>query len=489
MASRNLRGWVHRICVVAAVIGIAALPLTAAAGTASTTMGAVFLRKIPSAILNDQTNSMSVGADSAGGMHAVFANSYTDTNGNYNAYYDYCAPGQDCAMVANWARVTLLTVASADTIMDATQLAVDAQGRPRVVIVTSDSGGAFMYHYYYDACDSGCTSLANWHIAEVADGTSCCLTFIFDGNKHFFALDPQGRPRFIVDNGVNYEYHSCNLACIGAGSWITLTLNGTSSTDGSNTPALAFNSTGQPRMLAPLQDESFHTNLMYWECNTNDCGTNAGSWSTAAMVSPISGLAATYSSLRITHTGQPRFAYYGVPTGTAETLYYYWCHSACTTASNWTFSSVGLVPAENFETSGQEPDLALDGQDHPHLSFQSLDTTLGNGLGYAWCSLNCESGSGSWQSLLADSNSQLDSDWNRLPPAGCSSSAWIGANRSALVLDSAGNARMGYDAEHYSSGCADPGLNGQDYRSVRFVYFHSDTLPGPNRLYLPLAIK
>jgi len=486
MASLSLTRWLRWLSVVAAAIGMVLLPLTATAGVASTTTGAVFLRKLPSAILNDQTNSMSVGADGAGGMHAAFANSYTDTNGNFNAYYDYCAPGQDCAVAANWARVNLLTVASADTIMDATQLAVDAQGHPRVLIVTSDSGGAFMYHYYYDACDSGCTNLANWHIAEVADGTSCCLTFIFDGNKHFFALDPQGRPRFIVDNGVNYEYHSCNSACIGAGSWITLTLNGTSSTDGSNTPALAFNSTGQPRMLAPVQDGSFQTNLNYWECDTSDCSTNANSWATVPLVSPISGLAAAYSSLRITQTGQPRFAYYGVPTGTAETLYYYWCHSACTSGGNWHFSDVGLVPAASFETSGQEPDLALDSQDHPRLSFQTLDHTLGNGLGYAWCDLNCESGLATWQSLLADSNDQLNADWNRVSALGCTNRGWIGAHRSALALDTAGNPRIGYDAEHV---CGDLGTSGRDYESVRFVYFHDGTAPGPHRLYLPLAIK
>jgi hypothetical protein len=71
---------------------------------------------------------MSVGVDAAGGLHAAFANFSTDTGGNYHAYYDYCAPGLDCANAANWTLVTLLTVASSTTIMDATQLALDPQG-------------------------------------------------------------------------------------------------------------------------------------------------------------------------------------------------------------------------------------------------------------------------------------------------------------------------------------------------------------------------
>jgi hypothetical protein len=247
------------------------------------------------------------------------------------------------------------------------------------------------------------------------------------------------------------------------------------------------NCAGQPRLLAPLQDNSLNTNLIYWVCDANDCATNASSWSNVALVSPISGLQATYSSLRMTHSGagEPRFAYYGTPDGSAESLYYCWCHSTCTSAGNWHFSSLGLVPAAGFETSGQEPDLALDSQDHPRLSFQTLDHTMGNGLGYGWCDVSCESGSPTWQKALADPNSQLNVDWNRVE-AGCTGGTWIGGYRSAVTLDAAGNPRIGYDAQHTSTGC--PGFD-QDYRSVRFVYFRGSTLPGPYRLYLPLLRK
>jgi hypothetical protein len=258
---------------------------------------------------------------------------------------------------------------------------------------------------------------------------------------------------------------------------------------GANTPALAFNAADKPRLLAPVQDpDTFQTNLIYWECDTNDCGTNANSWTTVPIVSSfISGSPASYSSLRLTHTGEPRFAYYGILG--SETLFYFWCHSACTNGAHWSHSSVGLVPAAGFNTSGQEPDLALDSQDHPRLSFQTLDNALGNGLGYARCDLNCESGSPTWQTLLADSNHQLNADWNRLPPGGCLYSSWIGAHRSALALDTAGNPRIGYDAEHYSGQCAIPSLDGVDYTSVRFVYFPGSTPPSVHRLYLPLTRK
>jgi hypothetical protein len=128
-------------------------------------------------------------------------------------------------------------------------------------------------------------------------------------------------------------------ASASAGNWSSLTLNGKSDTSsGDNTLALAFNWTSQPRLLAPVQDNTFATNLNYWECNTSDCSTNANSWTTVLLDSPISGLAATYSSLRLTHSGEPRFAYYGILG--SETLFYFWCSSACTNGAHWSHSSV-----------------------------------------------------------------------------------------------------------------------------------------------------
>jgi len=480
--------WAALAALLLATGALGAWPLLGA--QAAVAAGAVFVRAMPTAILNDQTHSMSVGVDSAGGMHAAFVNASTDTNGDYHAYYDYCAPGADCGSAAHWTLVNLMTISSSVTIMEESQLAVNAQGHPRLIIVTTDNGDPFMDHYSYAACDSACTNRANWTITDVADTDSGVNVFIGQANKHFFALDPQGRPRFVLDNGTNYVYNVCNSGCANKANWSALTLNGPSDTGtGYNTPALAFNASGQPRMLAPISTGFFQSDLHYWECSANDCATNADSWTDVAVISPFSGDAAAYSSLRLTHTGQPRFAYYGKPGGAAETLYYYSCNSACTTGAHWSHTSIGLAPEADFNSSGQEPDLALDSQDEPRLSFQTLDNTLGHGLGYAYCNQGCEAGGTSWQKRVADSNDQLNADWNRLPPAGCTFSSWIGGYRSSLVLDKAGNPRIGYDAQHFSGNCLDPGLVGSDYTTVRFVFFPGTSVPGPYRLYLPLSLR
>jgi hypothetical protein len=453
---------------------------------ASVTAGALFLRKGSDANFNDQTNSISVAVDAAGGMHAAFANLSDDSFGNYHAYYDTCAPALDCANVANWTLVSLLSVPSATGYMEETQLALNAQGRPRILIVSGDSGGSFLDHYHYAECDSGCTSSANWTVTDAAD-FSASNTLIYNGNKHRFALDPQGRPRFVVDDGFHYVYVFCHSACTSTANWSTLTLNGLSGTSsGSNTPALAFNATGQPRLLAPLTDPTtFVINLAYGECNSSDCSTNADSWTSAPLISPMSAGDAVYSALRLTSTGQPRFAYYGALTTAAETLYYFRCNSACTNKANWGFSSIGLAPASGYNSSGNEPDLALDSQNRPRLSFRTLDNTLGQGLGYAWCNTNCQSPGASWQKVLADRNDQLYTDWSRPPRAGCTTSLWIGGYRSSLALDAAGNPHIGYDADHYSTNCGD-GSSGQDYRAVRFVYFPAVS---SYRVYLPMILK
>ena len=100
------RRWVWVGAVV--LLGLAGA-LGAYRAQASSTAGALFLRKNVNAGSSDQTNSISVGVDPAGGMHAGFVNYSTDNSGNYHAYYEFCAAGADCANAANWSLVNLLT--------------------------------------------------------------------------------------------------------------------------------------------------------------------------------------------------------------------------------------------------------------------------------------------------------------------------------------------------------------------------------------------
>jgi hypothetical protein len=458
---------------------------------ASTTAGAVFLREAPDAnSSSNQTNSISVGVDAAGGMHASFTTVSEDSGGNHHAYYDFCAAGADCATTANWTMVTLLTVDADTTFMHGAQLQVNAQGDPRLVIMTGDREDPYLDHYYYAACDSGCTSQANWTVVEASQAFIGANTFISSGNKHFFALDHQGRPRFIVDNGNNYVYVFCNSGCTTAANWDELELNGVSGGSlGFNTAALAFNSTGHPRMVAPATDQkTFYADLHYWECNANDCATNADSWTNGPIIEEMNGEQAVYSSLRLTSTGQPRFGYYGTFSSDENTLFYMWCNTGCTNAANWTHRSVGLVPAHDFDRAGQNPDLALDANDNPRLAFQALEESLGSGLGYAWCDEDCEAAGATWEAAVIDSNDQMNADWNR-DPFGCGFNSWVGGYRLSLVLAADGSPRIGHDVQHFISQCAVPSIEGVDYVAVRFVYLPEEALPSEHVVYVPLVSR
>jgi hypothetical protein len=481
--------WVGAVAAVL-LAGAAGVSLAHPAAPASPTAGAVFLLEVPGSSTANQTNSISIGLDPAGGMHAGFTTISPDGSGNHHAYYDFCAAGADCATTANWTRVTLLTVDSDTTLMHGGQLQVNAQGDPRMVIITGDRDDPYLDHYHYAACDSGCTSFANWTVVDVAQAGLGGNTFLSEGNKHFFALDPQGRPRFVLDNGSNYVYAACNSGCTTAGNWSTLELDGPSGGSyGFNTAALAFDSTGHPRMLAPATDQNtFHTHLHYYECNASDCAANANSWSDGPIILEMNGEQAVYSSLRLTSSGQPRFGYYGTFSSAENTLFYMWCNSGCTTAGNWTHRSVGLVPAHDFDRSGKSPDLALDAAGHPRLAFQTLEESLGHGLGYAWCDANCESAGATWEKAVIDTNDQMDLDWPR-NPFGCAFNFWVGGYRPSLVLAADGSPRIGHDVQHFTSQCSQPSLAGVDYVAVRFVYLPKDALPSQHSVFVPFVTR
>jgi hypothetical protein len=117
----------------------------------------------------------------------------------------------------------------------------------------------------------------------------------------------------------------------------------------------------------------------------------------------------------------------------------------------------------------EDPDLALDALNRPHIAFRNILSP--DGLGYFWCDTNCESPSATWQGGLVEPSSDLDVEWDILPPLNCSGSHWYGGYRPSLALDAAGNPRIGYVAQHLHGGGSSC-TTAEDFRAVRFVFFN-----------------
>ena len=409
------------------------------------TEGALFLNT------TNKTDSASTAVDAAGGFHFAYAAYVRDASGQRPAYYAYCAA--NCGIESSWGKVSL----SDDVEVEEVQLALTTDGHPRLLLRGDNL--SFDTQFQYAACDLDCTNRANWTIADVATSTYIPV-YLNDYARHYFALDNLDRPRFLyrkTDYDAYYVY--CDTACTSAASWWQYPINADMFSDPTNFPTLTFTSAGQPRITAVIMgDPGLSDWLTYIACDT--VCNNPANWTYTALMERGSGHVS--SVLRFNSSGQPRLVFNqgSINSGPAGYLYYWWCNTGCTNGANWTGSSVGA------QGQAEDPDLALDALNRPRIAFKNNSP---DGLGYAWCDMSCESNSATWQGGLVEPSSDLDVEWPILPPVGCSSSYWYGGYRPSLALDTAGNPRLGYVAQHFhGGGCT----VAEDYRAVRFAFFN-----------------
>jgi len=411
-------------------------------GGSSNNTGALWL---PFTLQDDTvlpTYGASVAVDGLGGIHVVFAiYTGTDEQGNKPATYAHCST--NCADKLNWTYTRL-----GDAVQDA-RIALDPSGRPRIVLFGPVYDPTWpRMRYQYAACDSGCTNSANWTITTIATPIEPTATREYDNNR-YFAIDQQGRPAFIyTDTNQNNHpgtfYMSCQANCTDANQWTETTLTTGALFD---KPSLAFSPTGQPRLAFGFFDGNSDLYLAYAQCNAS-C-TDGANWSGTTLVQ-IHGSARF--NLAVDHNGAPRlgvysgsYAYDPFP---AQKLLFLWCSSGCDSGSGWYFNDLGLS-----SSSGDGVDLALDEQDRPRMSFE----TANQGLGYAWCNTSCESDNAIWENQEVESQASLADNYEVLPIHRCTVSTWFNGQRSSLALDTAGNPRIAYDAQHWWYGTEDIG--------------------------------
>lgn len=421
--------------------------------------GGFFLQSLDQ--IDRATADPTVRVDGAGGVHVIFTpQGAPPDQPTRPAYYAYCP-----AACHGPAAFTLLPLGDG---VDFAALGLTPAGKPRLLLrLPAQAGAIFVYQYW--ACDANCLSPAGW--------ASTALTYAYARQTgwvepfiHSFALDAQGRPRFVYyDAGADPDdphrgafYAWCDDACGDPSGWYeTRLLDDPHATDFH----LAFGATGGPRLAyATYNGETMMQQVAYAECDGN-CGAG-GAWSGVVLVDTVSASVSSFAtfSLAATRDGRPRLALY---TGTGQggslspnSLYYLACDATdCGGAQGWS-----AVRLELPETQGEEGvALALDGADRPRIAYHA-PMAAGFGLRYAWCDSDCETSAGGWAMGEIEPSGAADAELSIPPWSGCpfpecnppippcTMSAWDVGLHPSLTLDTAGNARVAYDAFHQQGG-------------------------------------
>jgi hypothetical protein len=387
-------------------------------------------------------------------MHAAYAY-FTPEIEHPPAVYTYCpGPASACASPAGWASVKLLDLARE------VQLALTPAGQPRLLIVTSSTVLTSGKDYYYAACDARCTEQGSWSLTLVLTTHGTDLQSISDDRnpQRSFALDPQGRPRFVYQDR-NYFYAEpdhigayyawCDADCADASSWQEVRVGRAIEEQFRRDyeifdyPSLSFTPEGSPRIVARVfgfnEDGSDAPQGLYYlgcdaQCEQHDSWQRVFLLDTGSGSYPYPGW-----DLALTSDGRPRLALFtggGLQPDSANyRLFYLFCDQNCLDQNEWYYNDVGLGAS-----SGQSADLELDGQGRPRLAW-----IASNGdLGYAWCNQGCEGDAPQWQQRIVETEDALKQEFPQAIPPHCDTDTWEGL-APALALDGQGNPRIAYD--------------------------------------------
>ena len=395
-------------------------------------------------ITSNNTGGTSLAVDSRGGVHAALS-AKTAMDGSRPAYYGYCPSA--CHVPGNW---TWTAVGELGLAGGSARVAIDPQDRPRMMWVY-EAGISGDPTYVYAECDAACTTAANWQAYGVLAATD--IADFTDGTQAgaYFALDPEGRPRFIYRDINAYEEHTgtwyafCDGDCLEA-NWYEDRITPSVMSE----PSLVIGADGEPSIAMRADGAVWYVETTWWS---------------GARLYNL-GLDAAFS-LALDAQGRPRLALY---TGFYDTddpdndlLALATCDEQCVAGENWTLQFMGMP-----EGWGQYPALVYDDQDRPHLAFAVEDFTSSvYGLAYARCIGDCDTEEASWGLEIVDDVDHVEREFP-VPPSGSCTSLWSDVGtRASLALDATGKPYIGYDAVHFQGITCSPAR--EDLRLARLA--------------------
>jgi hypothetical protein len=394
----------------------------------------------------DNTSAPTIEVDKQGGIHAVYP-----AYAGGDAYYAYCKA--DCTSADD---VSVVHFATDATVANA-MLALDAAGRPQVLLATSRE-------VYYASCTGDCALQGSWRQTKLLD---------HGGDKEVtgeaFALDPQGRPRFLMHTYVAYlgvgqkapETHfvTCDATCDDPASWTSSLI----AKEIWQSSSLHFDARGQAKVASVVRADMNESSSgkdtgAYLECNA-DC-TKEGSWKGIGFGYAYSSSLAAVTikpaiSLALTRSGAPRVLLLGGENQASSKHHvaYFECDADCTN-DHWTGQIVSDLDAIDAGI-----DLALDESDHPRFVY-----TLDYNIGLAYCdSPSCAAEGSTWGVTKVEASSELKPDEIFLY-TNCTVGAWF-FHSPSIALTPDGRPRVGYQARDISGGVKNPDKTKPDCRA------------------------
>ena len=377
------------------------------------------------------TAAPTVELDGQGSMHLVYPAYFGGS-----AFYATC--GKDCSGPAAMKVVRFATEGSVAN----TMLALDGQGRPRVLLSAAQK-------LYYASCDRDCGQESNWRTTMILD---------HQGDREVtgeaLALDPQGRPRFMMHTyraylGIGQKtpetfYVRCDAAdCHSAGAWQSSKI----ATQIWESASLRFDATGRGHLAfvaTVVEGPNAGAKLAGYALCERDCeGENA--WAPAGLMNAFTSETDAVRigaavSLALTAPARPRVLVLGKTDDGQRSVVYFECDHDCTGA-NWHGSIIS-----NHAQIGAGLDLALDRQGHPRVAY-----TVGYNIGLAFCDdASCVGETSKWDLTKVELGSDLPKDDIILWP-NCTIDAWF-LHSPSIALTAEGSPRVGYQARDVSGG-------------------------------------
>jgi hypothetical protein len=357
------------------------------------------------------------------------------------AFYGYCA-----ASCKGPDDVKVVPFETEGTVHNA-MIALDTNGEPRVLLQTAS-------HVYYATCDGDCAVPSAWSTNVILD---------LDGDHEVsgkaFALDPQGRPQFLMHTrkaylGVGQKapetlWVTCDSGCESKGNWKASKI----SDEMWRGSTLRFDAEGRAHIatvasVGRTQSSSGKEMGAYAVCEAN-CGS-ASSWNGTALSlafeSDVDAVAIPPAiSLALTKAGTPRILILGMFEDTMKrNLTYFQCDENCT-GKGWQGSVLS-----NLEQLGAGLELQLDANDKPRF-VQTLDYNIA----LAFCDEeNCAAENAKWDLTKVEYGGEMKADEIFLNE-NCTVAAWF-LHTPSLVLTKDGRPRVGYQARDISGGWTNP---------------------------------